>query len=161
MVGIVCKLEVVKFFGVDYVVDYCDENWFQIVKKLMFKGCGVDIVYDFVGMVDKSIKCIVWNGCIFIVGFVVGIIEKVVMNKVLFKNISLVGIYWGMYEKMEIRLVFKVWEGIMKLIVEGKFKGIEFIDKEFVGFEFVLDVFKVFGSREIWGKVVVKIFQEG
>ncbi|KAK0669312.1 thioredoxin reductase [Cercophora samala] len=159
--GTARKLEVAKSFGADHVVDYRDENWPQIVKKLTPKGRGVDIVYDPVGMVDKSTKCIAWNGRILIVGFAAGTIEKVAMNKVLLKNISLVGIHWGMYEKMETASVPKVWEGIMKLIAEGKFRGTEFTDKEFVGLESVPDALKALGSRETWGKVVVKIPQEG
>ncbi|KAK4196912.1 putative quinone oxidoreductase [Triangularia verruculosa] len=159
--GTARKLEVAKSFGADHVVDYRDENWPQIVKKLTPKGRGVDIVYDPVGMVDKSTKCIAWNGRILIVGFAAGTIEKVAMNKVLLKNISLVGIHWGMYEKMETESVPKVWEGIMKLIAEGKFRGTEFTDKEFVGLESIPDALKALGSRETWGKVVVKIPQEG
>ncbi|KAK0748032.1 thioredoxin reductase-like protein [Apiosordaria backusii] len=159
--GTARKLEVAKSFGADHVVDYRDENWPQIVKKLTPKGRGVDIVYDPVGMVDKSTKCIAWNGRILIVGFAAGTIEKVAMNKVLLKNISLVGIHWGMYEKMETESVPRVWAGIMKLIAEGKFRGTEFTDKEFVGLESVPEALKALGSRETWGKVVVKIPQEG
>lgn len=159
--GTARKLDVAKSFGADHVVDYRDENWPQIVKKLTPKGRGVDIVYDPVGMVDKSTKCIAWNGRILIVGFAAGTIEKMAMNKVLLKNISLVGIHWGMYEKMEKESVGVVWEGIMKLISEGKFRGTEFTDKEFVGLDAVPDALKALGSRETWGKVVVKIPQEG
>lgn len=46
-----------KSFGADHVVNYWDEKWPEIVKKLTRKGKGVDIVYDPVGMVNKSTKC--------------------------------------------------------------------------------------------------------
>ncbi|KAK8931842.1 Quinone oxidoreductase-like protein 2 [Metarhizium anisopliae] len=91
------KLEVAKSFGADHVLDYKDPEWPAKVKKLTPKGRGVDIVYDPVGLVDKSTKCTAWNGRILIVGFAGGAIEKVAMNKVLLKNISLVGIHWGAY----------------------------------------------------------------
>lgn len=155
------KLEVAKSFGADHVIDYRDENWPQTVKKLTPKGRGVDIVYDPVGMVDKSTKCVAWNGRILIVGFAAGQIEKVAMNKVLLKNISLVGIHWGMYSTFEPESVVAVWEGITKLIAEGKFKGTEFTDKEFVGLEAVPEALKALGSRETWGKVVVQVPQGG
>jgi NADPH:quinone reductase-like Zn-dependent oxidoreductase len=112
-------------------------------------------------MADKSTKCTAWNGRILIVGFAAGTIEKVAMNKVLLKNISLVGIHWGQYAVHEKETVVKVWQGIMKLISEGKFKATEFTDKGFVGLETVPDALKALGSRETWGKVVVKIPQEG
>ncbi|KAK4463166.1 thioredoxin reductase [Cladorrhinum samala] len=153
------KLEVAKSFGADHVVDYRDEKWPEIVKKLTPKGKGVDIVYDPVGMVDKSTKCTAWNGRILIVGFAAGTIEKVAMNKVLLKNISLVGIHWGQYAVHEKETVVTVWQGIMKLIGEGKFRGTEFTDQEFVGLESVPAALKALGSRGSWGKVIVKVPQ--
>jgi NADPH:quinone reductase-like Zn-dependent oxidoreductase len=155
------KLEVAKSFGADHVIDYRDEKWPEMVKKLTPKGRGVDIVYDPVGMVDKSTKCTAWNGRILIVGFAAGTIEKVAMNKVLLKNISLVGIHWGQYAVFEKETVVTVWQGIMKLVAEGKFRGTEFTDKEFVGLESVPDALKALGSRETWGKVVVSVPQDG
>ncbi|KAK1755197.1 thioredoxin reductase [Echria macrotheca] len=153
------KLEVAKAFGADHVVDYRDEKWPEMVKKLTPKGRGVDIVYDPVGMVDKSTKCTAWNGRILIVGFAAGQIEKVAMNKVLLKNISLVGIHWGQYSVHEKETVVKVWEGIMGLIAEGKFRATEFTDRRFVGLESVPDALRALGSRETWGKVVVEVPQ--
>ncbi|KAI1392963.1 NAD(P)-binding protein [Hypoxylon trugodes] len=155
------KLEVAKQFGADHVVDYRDAGWPDKVKKLTPKGRGVDIVYDPVGVVDKSTKCIAWNGRILVIGFAAGQIEKVAMNKVLLKNISLVGIHWGAYAKFERESIPVVWEGIGKLIEQGKFKGTVFADKEFVGLENIPDALLALGSRETWGKVVVKIPQSG
>jgi len=153
------KLEVAKSFGADFVIDYRDDKWPEAVKKLTPRGRGVDIVYDPVGMVDKSTKCVAWNGRILIVGFAAGKIEKVAMNKVLLKNISLVGIHWGQYATHEKETVVKVWEGIATLIEQGKFRGTEFTDKEFVGLESVPEALKALGSRETWGKVVVAVPQ--
>jgi NADPH:quinone reductase-like Zn-dependent oxidoreductase len=75
------KLEVARAFGADHVVDYRDASWPDQVRKLTPKGRGVDIVYDPVGLVDKSTKCVAWNGRILVVGFAAGSIEKVAMNK--------------------------------------------------------------------------------
>ncbi|KAK1767132.1 hypothetical protein QBC33DRAFT_539297 [Phialemonium atrogriseum] len=155
------KLEVAKSFGADHVIDYRDEKWPSLVKQLTPKGRGVDIVYDPVGMVDKSTKCMAWNGRILVVGFAAGSIEKVAMNKVLLKNISLVGIHWGQYAVHEVETVVEVWQGIMKLIAEGKFRSTIFTDKEFVGLEKVPDALQALGGRETWGKVVVKVPQPG
>lgn len=155
------KLEVAKAFGADHLVDYKDPKWPEIVKKLTPKGRGVDIVYDPVGMVDKSTKCIAWNGRILVVGFAAGSIEKLAMNKVLLKNISIVGIHWGMYAKSEPETVPEVWAGIMKLVKEGKFRGTLFTDKDYIGLESLPEALEALGGRETWGKVVVKVPQEG
>jgi NADPH:quinone reductase len=155
------KLEVAKQFGADHVVDYRDTNWPMMVKELTPDSRGVDIVYDPVGMVDKSTKCIRWNGRILVVGFAAGSIEKVAMNKVLLKNISLVGIHWGMYAVHERESIPVVWQGIGKLIEQGKFKGTIFSDKQFVGLESVPDALVALGGRETWGKVVVDVPRAG
>jgi len=159
--GTARKLEVARAFGADHVVDYRDASWPDQVRKLTPKARGVDIVYDPVGLVDKSTKCVAWNGRILVVGFAAGSIEKVAMNRVLLKNISLVGIHWGAYAKFERESIPLVWEGIMKLIEEGKFKGTVFTDQEFVGLEKVPDALLALGGRETWGKVVVKVPQSG
>lgn len=69
------------------------------------------------------------------------------MNKVLLKNIGLVAIHWGQYSVHEKQTVVRVWQGIMKLIAEGKFRGTEFTDKEFVGLESVPDALSALASR--------------
>lgn len=155
------KLEVAKNFGADYGINYNEKDWPQQVLKLTPKGRGVDIVYDPVGLIDLSTKCVAWNGRILVVGFAAGKIEKVAMNKVLLKNISIVGIHWGVYATKEPETVEVVWEGIFKLIREGKFRGTVFTDKEYVGLESVGDALAALSQRETWGKVVVKMPQEG
>ncbi|GAP91639.1 putative alcohol dehydrogenase [Rosellinia necatrix] len=159
--GTARKLEVARAFGADHVVDYRDASWPDQVRRLTPGGRGVDIVYDPVGLVDKSTKCVAWNGRILVVGFAAGAIEKVAMNKVLLKNISLVGIHWGAYAKFERGSIPVVWDGIGKLIEEGRFKGTVFTDKEFVGLETIPDALIALGGRETWGKVVVKVPQAG
>ena len=47
-----------------------------------------------------SLKCIAWKGRAVVVGFAAGQIEKLALNLVLLKNISIVGIHWGAYTSM-------------------------------------------------------------
>ncbi|KAK4059799.1 hypothetical protein Trihar35433_10615 [Trichoderma harzianum] len=155
------KLEIAKSFGADHCISYSDPDWPSKVKALTPKSRGVDIVYDPVGLVDKSTKCTAWNGRILVVGFAAGAIEKVAMNKVLLKNISLVGIHWGAYSIHERETIPKVWEGIMGLVKEGKIRGTEYTDEEFVGLDRVKDALLALGGRGTWGKVVIKVPQEG
>lgn len=70
------KLDVCKRFGADYGVDYTKPGWQDEVKKIT-KGKGVDVVYDPVGMIVPSMKCIAWNGRIIVVGFAGSKIEQV------------------------------------------------------------------------------------
>lgn len=83
------------------------------------------------------------------------------MNKVLLKNISLVGIHWGAYTYNETETIARVWEGIMGLVKQGKLRGTEYKDEEFVGLERVAGALKALGGRGTWGKVVIKVPVEG
>ncbi|MCJ1350280.1 MAG: hypothetical protein MMC33_000261 [Icmadophila ericetorum] len=155
------KLEVAKEFGADYALDYRQEGWEKAVQKVTPKGRGVDIVFDPVGLVEKSLKCVAWDARIIVVGFAAGTIEKVAMNRVLLKNVSLVGLHWGMYPTYEPQTVEEVWRGLGQLMDEGRFRGTCFTDREYVGLESVGPALKALGDRDTWGKVVVTVPQEG
>jgi NADPH2:quinone reductase len=50
-----------------------------------------------------------------------------------------------------------VWEGIYKLINEGKLKSIVYDDEKFEGLESVGKALQKLGSRGTWGKVIVDV----
>ena len=154
------KLEVAKGFGADYAIDYNKKGWEEEVKKLTPRGRGVDIVYDPVGMVNASLKCTAWDGRILIIGFAAGDIEKVAMNRILLKNVSLVGLHWGAYTREGPETIEEVWRGLFRLIDEGKFKGTVYSDRTFSGLESVGEALGMLGRRETWGKVVISVPQD-
>ncbi|KAL1958869.1 hypothetical protein VTO42DRAFT_3706 [Malbranchea cinnamomea] len=160
------KRQIARDFGADFTIDYRDAKWPDEVKKLCAqyrKGngkAGVDIVYDPVGMIDQSLKCVAWNARLLVIGFAGGKIEKVALNRVLLKNVSIVGLHWGQYAVFEKETVPAVWEGIFDLVKQGKFRGISFKDQQFVGLESVPMALNALGARETWGKVVVQIPDE-
>lgn len=108
-------------------------------------------------MIDPSIKCIAWNGRLIVIGFAAGNIEKVAMNRVLLKNISIVGLHWGMYAQKERATVSAVWNGLFELIARKQLRGITFTDKKFEGLDSIPQALKALGERETWGKVVVEL----
>ncbi|KAJ5778601.1 hypothetical protein N7520_001847 [Penicillium odoratum] len=160
------KREIAMEFGADYVVDYTDKNWPEEVKKLCAEKrsgngkAGVDIVYDPVGLIEMSLKCVAWNARLLVIGFAAGKIEKVALNRVLLKNVSLVGLHWGQYAKFETETVGEVWKGIFDLVAKGQFRGTAFKDESFVGLESVPRALQALGGRETWGKVVVNVVGE-
>lgn len=160
------KREIAREFGADYVIDYREKNWPEEVKKLCATHrtgngkAGVDIVYDPVGMIDASLKCVAWNARLLVIGFAAGNIEKVALNRVLLKNVSLVGLHWGQYARFETETVGTVWQGIFDLVAQGKFKGTAFKDESFVGLESVPRALHALGSRGTWGKVVVNVVDD-
>ena len=86
------KLEVARRFGADEVVSYNTEEWWKTVLE-MTGGEGVDVVYDTVGLVDKSLKCLKHKGRVLVVGFAgtEGDIERIAMNRVLLKQAQIIG----------------------------------------------------------------------
>lgn len=155
------KLAVAKRFGADHCINYKDEDWPMKVKNLTPGKKGVDIVYDPVGLIDKSTKCIAWNGRLVVIGFVGGTIEKVAMNKLLLKNIAVIGLHWGAYAYNEPEAQQVVWDGLFELMEAKKIRGTNYEDKEYVGLEKVGEALQALGARDTWGKVVVKVPQEG
>lgn len=86
------KCDYARQYGADDCFDYTKDDWWKRVLEST-AGRGVDVVYDPVGLVDLSIKCIAHRGTILVVGFVgrEGDMEKVAMNRVLLKQVSLIG----------------------------------------------------------------------
>lgn len=108
-------------------------------------------------MIDPSIKCITWNGRLVVIGFAGGDIEKLALNRVLLKNISIVGLHWGRYAVMESNVVLSTWKGIFDMINKGQIRGITFTDKKFVGLNSLPAALTALGGRETWGKVAITI----
>lgn len=78
----------------------------------------------------------------------------------LLKNISVVGLHWGVYAVNEPETVEEVWKGLFELMESGKFKPYCFTDREFVGLEGVPAALTALGDRGTWGKVVVRVPQQ-
>lgn len=96
------------------------------------------MIYDPVGLIKDSLKCIAWKGRAIVVGFAAGEIEKVrrsprfqqvhcqsdadlatlqlPLNIVLLKNISIVGLHWGAYtsQPKEAARVKEVWDKLFE-----------------------------------------------
>ena len=156
------KLDVAKRFGADYGIDYKNKLWHEEVKALTPSKRGVDIVYDPVGLIDQSIKCIAWNGRLIVIGFVGGTIEKVATNRILLKNISVMGLHWGAYSARTSQRRSRLYgKGLFELLEGKKVRGTNYTDKEYVGLESVPEALRALGERETWGKVVVKVPQDG
>ncbi|CAB4402780.1 unnamed protein product [Rhizophagus irregularis] len=147
------KLAIAKKVGADYAVNYKDKDWQKQVLKIT-GGKGVDVVYDPVGLIVPSIKCIAWNGRLVVIGFVSGNIEKVPTNLVLLKNISIIGLFWGSYSKNDPERNDEVWNDLFNLFGSGKLKPLVY-EKVFHGLDNVKVGLKAIANRNTFGKVVV------
>ncbi|KAI9779059.1 MAG: hypothetical protein M1839_007725 [Geoglossum umbratile] len=153
------KLRIARLYGADHTLLTTSLSWPSAAKALTPSSRGVDVVFDPVGLIAPSLTCAAWNARLVVIGFAAGAIEKIAMNRVLLKNVSLVGVFWGRYAKEEPGTVEEVWKGIFGLIEKGAFRPMVWGEKEYVGLERVGEALKALAGRETWGKVVVKVPQ--
>jgi NADPH:quinone reductase-like Zn-dependent oxidoreductase len=92
-VGSVEKADVVRTLGVDAVVRYDGPHWEKEVLKATRGGKGVDVVFDTVGLVEKSLRCLKYGGRVVVAGFagLEGNMEKLAMNRILLKGAAVLG----------------------------------------------------------------------
>jgi NADPH:quinone reductase-like Zn-dependent oxidoreductase len=91
-VGSMEKAGVVRKLGVDLVIRYNEPEWEKKVLKAT-GGKGVDVVFDTVGLVEKSLRCLRYGGRIVVAGFagLEGNMEKLAMNRILLKGTVVLG----------------------------------------------------------------------
>lgn len=150
------KREVCKRFGADHVLD-SDKNWEDEARNVTPDKRGVDVVLDPLGLILRSLKCTRWDGRLVVIGFAAGEIERIAMNRLLLKNVSVSGLFWGMYAEMDPDAVVFVWDELLALIDEGKVRPMAYNEKEFRGLESMPEALKLLASGEAWGKIVVEI----
>jgi NADPH2:quinone reductase len=117
------KLAFAREQGADYTIDYTDASWVDRVKEIT-QGHGADTIYDPVGgdIFDLSTKCVASEGRILIIGFAAGRIPSIALNRVLLKNISIVGVLWGGYVLSHPTYEKEAHGALMKLYEAGKIR---------------------------------------
>ena len=94
-VGSEYKKQIAIQNGCTFVINYNEHpNWNKIIKK---KYGGIDIFVDIVGgdAFNQGLKCMNMLGKVLIVGFTSSIIPKVKINRILLKNIDVIGVRLG------------------------------------------------------------------
>lgn len=119
------KLRLVREHGASHAISYRDAGWVDRVRELT-GGRGADVVFDPVGgdAFDGSTRCIAWEGRIHVIGFASGTIPDMRMNRVLLKNISLVGLHWGPYLEHDPDLVRRAAEDLFAMHAHGEVRPI-------------------------------------
>jgi NADPH2:quinone reductase len=147
------KLEIARRAGADVVIDYRAEDWVARVREAT-DGRGADVIYDSVGgdITDASLKCIAWNGRLLVIGFASGRIPEVKLNRVLLKNIALVGLHWGAHALHQPARVGEVFEALLRLQGEGKVTPVVYREYPLAELPAAL---AALGSRQSYGKVIV------
>jgi NADPH2:quinone reductase len=117
------KLELCTQLGADHVINYQDVDFVPLVKELT-DGRGADVIYDPIGgdVFDKSTRCIAFSGRLLVIGFTSGRIPQIAANRILLKNISIIGLHWGNYFKHDLPLINETHEALMHMYAEAEVK---------------------------------------
>lgn len=119
------KTALCKQCGADHAIDYRAGDFVAAVKNIT-GGHGADVVIDPVGgdVFDATTKCIAFEGRIVIVGFAAGRIPTIAANRLLLKNCSAVGLFWGAYQTRNPELVARTQELLYGMYEEEKIKPV-------------------------------------
>ena len=90
-------LDFVSSLGADVVLPLTD-GWDERVREHTF-GEGVNIVVDPIGgsAFDDAIRVLAIDGKLLVIGFAAGGIPTVKVNRLLLRNVSVMGVAWGEY----------------------------------------------------------------
>ncbi|KAK6382180.1 hypothetical protein LTS17_004066 [Exophiala oligosperma] len=144
-----------KLDGVLGVVRYDLDGWEKQVLDLV--PGGVDVVYDTVGLVGKSIRCLKFGGSVVVAGFagLGGKMETLSMNRVLLKGAKLLGYRYGETGRRNPGENEEVWKGLNSMLQGNKIKPV--IYGTYRGLECVPKALDDLASRKVWGKAVIEI----
>jgi NADPH2:quinone reductase len=147
------KLAVAREAGAEVGIDYRDADWVEQVKAAT-QGRGADVIYDSVGgdVLDQSLKCIAWSGRLLVIGFASGRIPEIKANRILLKNIAVIGLHWGAYAVHEPARVPEVVSALFRLYDAGAIRPV-------IGGRYplahVAEALEALGSRQTYGKLVI------
>jgi NADPH2:quinone reductase len=147
------KLAVAIQAGADTAIDYKSSDWVEQVRAAT-DGRGADVIYDSVGgdVFDASLKCIAWNGRLLVIGFASGRIPEVKLNRVLLKNIALVGLHWGAHAMHEPARIGETMDALLALYRDGKIRPVIYRTYPLAELPAAL---AALGARQTYGKVIV------
>jgi len=150
------KLEFALEQGAAHALDYRSGNWVDEVKRLT--GSGADVIYDPVGgdIFDLSSRCIASEGRLLVIGFAGGRIPEIAANRILLKNMDVVGVFWGSHARRTPGFVADTQGELSRLYMAGQIRPI-------VGQTYPLDAapaaLRDLAGRKVIGKAVLIVNQ--
>ena len=150
------KEEIARRAGADEVLR-SDGPWRDEAKER--SGGGVNMVFDPVGgdrFLD-SVRSLTDEGRVVVIGFTEGSIPEIAVNRLLLKNVSVVGAGWGAYAIPRPDYAREVQEDLDRMAREGHVKPI--IGKTYA-FDDVPQALKDIDERRALGKLVLTVKEE-
>jgi NADPH2:quinone reductase len=147
------KVEVCRKLGAELAVDYAKDDFVEAVKEHT-NGRGADVIYDPVGgdTFDRSRKCVAFEGRILVIGFTSGRFPEAPANHVLIKNYAVVGVHWGLYNRLAPDVPHQIHAELVRLYEEGR---IDPLVSQVLPLDQAPQALTALGSRGTTGKIVV------
>ena len=148
------KLDICRKAGAYEAINYRKNNFFETVRDIT-ENLGVDVVFDPVGgaVFDDSTRCVAFQGRLITIGYASGKISSIPLNRVLLKNIDVIGLFWGNYRYFNPRQIQDTQAQLHRLWDFGKISPI--IYREF-DFRQLPEALEALSNRESFGKIVLK-----
>jgi NADPH2:quinone reductase len=152
--GSPAKLDVCRRCGADHAIDHRTEDFVPAVKKLT-GGKGANVIFDPVGgdVFDKSTKCIAWEGRLVVIGFTAGRIPEIAANRILLKNMAVVGLNWGGYQMQGPAKIVAAHQSLCDLHAQGKIEPVIWSEHRLRELPKALEAIE---ERRTCGKVVLE-----
>lgn len=117
------KLALAQQYGADHLINYSEED-LRDRMKVLTGAVFADVIYDPVGgdLFDAAVRCLAWEGRYLVIGFASGRIPELPVNRVLLKNSSLVGVYWGAYAQHGPQVLRASMEQLLTWYAAGRIK---------------------------------------
>ncbi len=112
-------VDFVTSLGADVVLPPSD-GWLDAVKQHT-GGRGVDVVVDPIGgaAFDDAVRALATEGRLLVIGFAAGGIPTVKVNRLLLRNVSVVGVGWGEFVNRTPGAQAEVGAGLAALVAAG------------------------------------------
>jgi NADPH2:quinone reductase len=139
--------------GAEHALSYNDTGWVDQVREIT-AGRGADVIYDPVGgeIFELSTKIIAPEGRLLVIGFAGGTIPSIAANRILLKNISVVGVYWGGYLERHPEYMAEAQQSLFKMYEAGRIKPV--VSQTFALAD-AIAALNALGSRQTHAKVVL------
>jgi NADPH2:quinone reductase len=130
-------------------------DWRSAVKDVT-GGAGADVIYDPVGgeRFDESVRALATEGRLVVIGFVEGSIPQVAVNRLLFRNVSVVGAAWGAFAFPRPDYLKAVAEDLNRMVREGHVRPI--VGRRYA-FDEVSEALRDLDERRALGKLVLEV----